>query len=205
MLNTELGELAVFFMECANELRLQQERFRRFSGRTLVLDTNDLLHYQRFDKIPWTSLYGKATRVVIPHIVIDEIDRKSYAEGEKFPKRARGVYRLLESYLEQIETEGFGTLPDGTGLEVLADEPGHQRLSNNDDEVVVRAAYLQQAVTPTSVTVVTRDIGMRVRARSRLLRAEKLDDKYLIPSDGLRGQDLDAALKSLDLATSGGT
>ena len=200
MLNTEIQELSSFFMDCANELRLQKERFRGHTGRSLVLDTNDLLHYHRFDTIPWAALYGANARVVIPHVVIDEIDTKSYGEGGKFPRRARGVYRVLEGYLDQIDRSGFATLQNGTVLEILPDHPGHRRLPNNDDEIVARAAFLQQAIAPNTVTVVTRDIGMRSRARTRQLRAEKLDDRYLIPADGLSTADLDAAVKCIDPA-----
>jgi hypothetical protein len=35
----------------------------------------------------------------------------------------------------------------------------------------------------------------------RLLRAEKLNDKYLIPSDGLSAADLDAAVTSIEVST----
>lgn len=81
ILHTEIQEMSAFFMGCANELRLQRDRFRNHAGRSLVLDTNDFLHYVRMDKIPWTAVYGKGARVVIPHVVVDEIDSKSYGEG----------------------------------------------------------------------------------------------------------------------------
>lgn len=200
LLNRELQELEVFFMDCANELRLQKERFRGHAGQSLILDTNDFLHYQRFDKIPWTSLYGAAARVVIPHVVIDEIDSKSYGEGGKIPKRARGVYRVLEGYLDQIDADGFAALAGGSVLEILADEPGHRRLPNNDDEIVARAAFLQQAIAPHTVTIITRDIGMRTRARTRALKTEKLNDKYLIPADALSAAELDAAVSYIESA-----
>ncbi len=200
MLNTELQELTRFFMDCANELRLQKEQFRGHTGRSLVLDTNDFLHYQRFDKIPWTAIYGKGTRLVIPHVVVDEIDSKSYGEGGKIQKRARGVYRVLEGYMNQIESHGYATLTDGATLEILADDLGHRRLPNNDDEIVARASFLQQAISPYKVTVISRDLGMRTRARIRRLGAQKLSDKYLIPADGLSAADLDAAVASIEHA-----
>jgi predicted ribonuclease YlaK len=205
MLHTELQELSMFFMECANELRRLKERFRGHRGRSLVLDTNDFLHYHRFDKIPWAALYGQPVRVVIPHVVVDELDRKSYGEGTKVVKRARGVYKVLESYMDSMDSAGFATLADGvTTLEILTDELGHQRLANNDDEIVAQAALLQQAIAPVAVTIITRDIGMRARARTRLLKAAKLDDKYLIREDGLASLDLEAAVASIEPAHSEG-
>jgi rRNA-processing protein FCF1 len=197
MLHVELQELSSYFMECANGLRAEKERFRDHVGRSLVLDTNSFLHYQRFDKIPWIADYGTGARLVIPHVVVDEIDTKSYSEGEKIRRRARAVYRVLEGYMDQIDRSKFARLPDGTILEILADDPGHPRLPNNDDEIVARSSFLQQAIAPQKVTVISRDLGMRTRARMRQLEAEKLKDKYL-SGEGLSAASLDADLASID-------
>lgn len=145
LIHTELQELRTHFMELANELRRIQERFSRHRVRTVLLDTNDLLHYMRFDKIPWQRIYGAGTSVMIPHVLIDEIDKKSYDTHDTgVRKRARA---------------------GETVIDVLRDEPGHVRLPNND-EIVARACYLQQAIAPAPVTVVTGDNGMRARAQS---------------------------------------
>ncbi|MFC5220482.1 PIN domain-containing protein, partial [Streptomyces coerulescens] len=181
LMHTELQELRIYFMELANELRRMQERFTRHGVRTVVLDTNDLLHYMRFDKIPWQRLFGRGTSVMIPHVVIDEIDKKSYdTHDTNVRKRARGVFALLEQTLAQIEADGHAVVHEDTVVEVLLDEPGHLRLPNNDDEIVARARYLQQAIAPAPVTVITGDNGMRARALSWGLKAKVLDEKYKI-------------------------
>ncbi|MFE9017980.1 PIN domain-containing protein [Streptomyces sp. NPDC007808] len=168
-------------MELANELRRTQERFTRHLVRTVVLDTNDLLHYMRFDKIPWQRVFGRGTSVMIPHVVLDEIDKKSYETHDtSVRKRARGAFAFLEQTLSQIETVGHAVVNGDTVVDVLLDEPGHVRLPNNDDEIVARACYLQQAVAPSPVTVVTGDNGMRARALSWGLKARVLDEKYKI-------------------------
>jgi hypothetical protein len=67
----------------------------------MVLDTNTTLHFMRFDKVPWQKVFGKGAAVVVPHVVVDEIDAKSYqTEDRKISRRARGVFGLLESVLE---------------------------------------------------------------------------------------------------------
>ncbi|MEU8983094.1 PIN domain-containing protein [Streptomyces sp. NPDC048309] len=182
LINTELQELRAYFMELANELRRTMDRFAGHRVRTVVLDTNDLLHYMRFDKIPWQRLFGPGTCVMIPHIVIDEIDKKSYDTRDTgVRKRARAVFALLEQTLTQIEADGRAAVNKGeTVVDVLLDEPGHVRLPNNDDEIVARACYLQQAIAPAPVTVVTGDNGMRARALSWGLKACVLDEKYKI-------------------------
>ncbi|MFI7142498.1 PIN domain-containing protein [Streptomyces massasporeus] len=95
-------------------------------------------------------------------------------------KRARAVFALLEQTLAQIEADGHAVGHEDTIVDVLLDEPAHVRLPNNDDEIVARACYLQQAIAPAQVTVVTGDNGMRARALSWGLKARVLDKKYKI-------------------------
>ncbi|MEU3090747.1 PIN domain-containing protein [Streptomyces massasporeus] len=178
LLNTELQELRTYFMELANELRRIQEKHKRHQGQTVVLDTNDLLHYSRYDKIPWQKVYGKGTVVVVPHVVVDEIDKKSYATSDTVRRRARGVFALLEQTLTE-QSKGRPAAGETT-VEVMLDEPGHVRLPNNDDEIVARACELKQAIAPAPVTVLTGDNGMRARALAWGLAADKLPEKYRI-------------------------
>jgi rRNA-processing protein FCF1 len=195
MINTELSELRGYFADLANELRVLMAKYPQ--GDWLVLDTNDLLHYYRFDNIPWKSIYGKSARIAIPHVVVDEIDSKSYNSGPKIQQRARGVYRILETLLDQTGATGEAQLADGTPFALLTDESGHRRLPNNDDEIVSQALSVQQAVHPSVVTVVTRDIGMRARTMARGLAAAKLPDKYLIREEALASREMDVALSSM--------
>ena len=200
LLYAELDELRRYLTyDLANELREQQERYRHHEGRrTLVLDGNDALHYSRFDKIPWAKLYGGACVIVWPHVIVDEIDAKGYSTGsESIRRRARGVYRLFEQLQDEMDEKGYATLQDGTIVEIVADEIDHVRLSNNDNEAVACAGRLQQCLGPGRVTVITRDIGVRARARSWALRAKPLPERYLIPGGGFTAKELDAALAEI--------
>ncbi len=180
LLNAEVSELSSYLRQLANRLREMKEHYKRYQGLSLILDTNDLLHGENFTKIPWRTLYGKQSVVVLPHVVIDELDKKSYAQSDSVRRRARGVFLRLEGLLDALDESGSATLDDGTPFQVLADIPGHVRQPNCDDEVVARACELQQAVTPDNVLVITLDNGMRVRAKAWSLRARKLDEKYRI-------------------------
>lgn len=141
--NTELRAFRLYFMDLANEMRRMQDRFARHRGRTVVLETNDLLHYMRFDKVPWQRLLGQGSTVMVPHVVIDEIFKKSYdTNGTDVRRRARAVFAFLERVFIQIETDGLAVVGNGeTVIDVLRDGPGHVRLPNNDDEIVSRACY----------------------------------------------------------------
>jgi len=195
MLHSELRELRSYFNGVANELRAIREKFP--STSRWILDTNDLLHYYRLDDIPWRSIFGKTAHIMLPQVVIDEIDSKSYEAGPSIQRRARGVYRMLERLLEQADQNARTTLKDGTVFEILADNSDEPRLPNNDNEIVARAVALQQAVHPGQVTIVTRDIGMRVRALAQELKVAKMPDKYLIREDKLSTADLEAALTAI--------
>jgi predicted ribonuclease YlaK len=187
-------ESHTLYMELANELRRTQGRFTSHQVRTVVLDTNDLLHYMRFGKIPWKRLFGPGTSVMIPHVVIDESDesdRKSYDTNDTgVRKRARGVLVLLEQTPARIGADGQAMASGDTVVDVLLDEPGHLRLPNSDAEIVARACHLQRAIAAAPVTVVTGDNGMRARALSWGLRARVLDEKYKIerPSDAEKAE-----------------
>ncbi|UQA34778.1 PIN domain-containing protein [Streptomyces sp. HNA39] len=201
LLQWELDELATYFMELQNRMRQTVEDYRIYRQRVLVVDANTLLHCQRFDKIPWSRVCGKGpATLVIPHVVVEEIDTKSYSEGsEKIRKRARGIYELLGDVLKGLSTEGRFELHDGTEVQVLRDELGHRRLPNNDDEAVARAAHLQQAIAPRQITVITRDNGMRGKAMTWCLPWGFPPDKYLIPEDGFGAKHREANLASISV------
>ncbi|MFE1465140.1 PIN domain-containing protein [Streptomyces nigra] len=197
MLYAELSELRDHFRSVANRVRAMQDRYGRGGAvRYAVLDTNTTLHFTRFDKVPWQKVFGKGTTVIVPHVVVDEIDTKSYQTGDKkISRRARGVFRLLESVLEAGPEKAIAE--DGTPMFIQADEPGHARLAVPDDELVASATRLCQAVAPAEVVVVSRDIGVRTRARAWGLPARPLPDTYLIEGGELRRQELDQAAAEL--------
>jgi hypothetical protein len=197
LIRAELNDLSDSFMDAGNEMRVFKERYKDFDGRCFVLDTNVFLHYQLMNGLPWIKTYGESARVVIPHVVLDEIDRKSYEVNSNMHKRARGIYGMLESLMNLMNSDGITMLKDGTPCLILLDEPGHLRSSSNDEEIVSRAGYLQQYLTPGAVSVLTRDNGMRGRALSWRLNAVKPPDNFQ-RSEGLSAADVAQALRELE-------
>jgi hypothetical protein len=197
MIRAELNDLSDSFMHVGNYMRELKIHYKDLDGRCLVLDTNVFLHYQLVNGLPWIKTYGKSVRVVIPHVVLDEIDRKSYELNSNMHKRARGIYAMLESLMNSMNSKGIATLNDGTPCLILLDEPGYLRSSSNDEEIVSRAGYIQQFLRPGAVSVLTRDNGMRGRALSWRLKAEKLPDHFL-RSEGLSAVDVAQALRELE-------
>ncbi|MEV4516183.1 PIN domain-containing protein [Dactylosporangium sp. NPDC049525] len=175
----EFEEQQRLLLEAADALsafRVLAER----EGEILVLDTNTLMHYQRFDQVKWREEFGvKAVRLLLPLVVLDEVDAKTYASSPQLARRAESVLRALDSLIEAA-TLGAASIRPGVTLEVLTDPDGHRRTTDKDDEILRRAEFVEQVVE-RRVTVVSADRGMRVRGIGRGLRVRPLPEALRVP------------------------
>ncbi|WP_239395686.1 PIN domain-containing protein [Frankia sp. CiP3] len=155
-------------------------QLRSRPGAVAVVDTNVLLHHQHLDKILWGEVVGeRPVRLVIPLLVLDELDDKRYSDSAAIRRKARSAVEPLDRLQPELERDAFAALPDGTTVEYLLDDPGHRRQANPDDELLDRAQFLRQVID-LPVAVVTGDRGVRVRATARGagLRAVVMPDKF---------------------------
>jgi rRNA-processing protein FCF1 len=149
-------------------------------GRIFVPDTNALLHFTRFDRLPWPERTGQhVVRLIVPLAVIDELDNKKYARREEFQQRARELLTLIDRY-ETAAPDAYAQLHQGVTFEILPDEPGHFRAASTDQEILERCEFLAQ-VTGLPVTLVTGDSGVRINARARGIDVIKLGEEDLLP------------------------
>lgn len=154
------------------------EALRSREGQIAVLDTNVLMHYQRPDEIAWAEVLGVAqVRIILPVIVIDELDNKKYTGSDRMSRRASLAIAALRQHSASLRPGSAATLPDGTTLEVFLDEPGHVRMANPDEELRGRCMLLQRAIG-RPVTIVTGDLGMQLRADAHGLSHAQMPDKY---------------------------
>ena len=101
---------------------------RNRGGDLVILDTNVLMHYQRPDEIPWGEVVNaRQVRIILPAIVIDELDNKKYSGSDTMAGRAAMAIRVIRKYSNELRPGSVATFADGTTLEVLLDEPGHER------------------------------------------------------------------------------
>jgi rRNA-processing protein FCF1 len=150
-------------------------------GHICVLDTNALLHYTRFDQLPWSArLSREFVRLVIPLVVVDELDAKKYARREEFQQRARELLTLVDGYVTASPPAGYSAIGAGVTVEVLPDELGHIRMVTADQEILERCEFMQQ-VTGQPVTLITGDSGMRINAQARGIDVFKLTADDLLP------------------------
>ncbi len=120
------------------------------------------LHFPRFDQHDWAGEIGAPVEVVVPLVVLEELDRHKNQGKPVLGDRAAGVARRIEDLVE----EHGGRVDDRLSV-VLALEPdGHVRRPTVDAEIVAVAAALVAEPGPP-VVVVTDDAGLRAQARAR--------------------------------------
>jgi len=126
--------------------------------------------------------------VLVPLLVVDELDGlKRHSETKT---RARGALKMLDEVftrVSQSNTMGVLRQADGTlglgpiTMELLFDPPDHERLPDNDAEIVDRALAVK-ALAGRPVTMVTYDKNMAFRARYAGLQA--VSPPYPEPEEG---------------------
>ncbi|MEV6415330.1 PIN domain-containing protein [Kribbella sp. NPDC051718] len=141
-------------------------------GRIIVPDTNIFLqHTDEFPDIDWAEAVKarglESLHIVIPLVVIDELDRAKRNHTTK--PRARQTLKLLNKMalhpgrpVSLRESSQHGTVD----VRVLPEEVDHVRLADGDMEIVDVASALKD-LTGLEVVLFTFDTGMVVRARSR--------------------------------------
>lgn len=142
-----------------------------------VLDTNVLLHNPR-------SIFSfGANEVVIPLAVIEEIDGKKRLQNE-IGRNAREVSRILD------KMRALGRLADGVPLEnggTLRIEMNHQHCINfpdgldplKSDNRILAVAYNLAQQQDSDVTLVTKDLNLRIKADVIGLRAKDFSDQVV--------------------------
>lgn len=142
--------------------------------------------------LPWLTLLDPAitvdppalVRVQLPLLVLDELDNlKDSARDPHVRRRARHVLRDLNRLLAgKSQTAPIGLKTRGPGepatfLELIFDNPGHERLPRADDELVAVARQLH-ALRGEPVHLITGDFHLATRARRHENRAR--DDSELL-------------------------
>lgn len=168
----------------ASGLRRAQQEFDLSQEAIIAIpDSNVLVHYRRYNELDWCSVVGsKDVRLVLPLIVIDELDDLK-SRGRPVSDRAAGVLRAMQKDRGEAAPEMRIDVREGVTMQILVDPPGHERRTNNDDELLTRAEYIS-AFVGERVTLVSGDYGMRLRAAARGLRyVEPPEDNRLSATD----------------------
>jgi rRNA-processing protein FCF1 len=138
-------------------------------GRLVVLDTSALMEGAFFTGYDWhgldSSLQAENVRLVVPSLVIEELDdlKRPY-RPERQRAQARKVLTALWD-LHRAKPAEPAVLPSAADvtIEVLLDGGWHQRMPNNDGEIIDQAVALKE-LTGQQVILVSGDYTQLYRA-----------------------------------------
>ncbi|HUB37092.1 MAG TPA: PIN domain-containing protein [Solirubrobacteraceae bacterium] len=168
----------------AEDLKRRIERATGAAGHIAVVDTHLLLHFLPPEQVNWKEVIGvEFVRVLLPITVVDELDELKYTGKDK----VRGKARAALTHLEQAVRPGGspGRVREGVTIEVelaFSDDPRDLDADRSIISVCVELGQL--AGKPNSVSLVTGDAGMRIRAAQRDVRVVAMPEKYLREPDG---------------------
>lgn len=181
----ELDRARAALDDARRALETAEARLCAQLGPLAVPDTNVLLHHPApFDQIDWPAVIGSTTgaHLIVPLLVVDELDRAKRASGttdardgrERVRTRARTTLRTFEDAFSDPAAVALvrPAGPNGPAVhaELLMDPPGHRRLPDPDSELVDRAAAARD-LYGRDVTIVSYDTAMLLRARAARLPA----------------------------------
>jgi rRNA-processing protein FCF1 len=174
------AEVSSARLQSMMDVLAEDQRLFALSNQEVVLmpDTNVLMHYTNFDQVKWNDLIGSPVRLVFTLVVVDELDDLSY-RSKVTSDRARGVIKVMEKL--KIGPKGAVEIRPNVMGQILMDSSTHARRSNDDDEFLMRAQYLN-AFVDGELYVCSADRGVRLRASLRDLKIFKLPDALRLPA-----------------------
>jgi hypothetical protein len=176
LIRREVDSRRRVFEELLTELEGTQRRWQRGTGLIVVPDTNVLLHHrQEFQDIAWPEAVGWRgdINLVIPLVIVTELDRHKRSSKAQIRTRARLTLRTLNELLPEpaayIELRAADEHHRKTTLELLVDPLHHERLTEPDNEIIDRALYVAE-LSGRPGCIATFDTGMRLQAKAHRLR-----------------------------------
>lgn len=120
-------------------------------------------------------------RLIVPLRVIEELDILKYDQRRQ--DRAERARRVLPQLEAAVGTAGASSeLRPGTTIEVLIEPSPRYRPTDADEEILETCRELQQYGS-RSVSLVTADAAMRLRAQALNMSAIRMPSQYARPRD----------------------
>ncbi|HQR35681.1 MAG TPA: PIN domain-containing protein [Blastocatellia bacterium] len=150
------------------------------------LDTQIFLHYRFFDEIDWAKIVGSASvRLVVAPIVIRELDKhKNTNPRQKIRERSAKVIRKFH---EICDKETIPQVRPSVEMEVILREPPRDIFTTHnldvqwqDDWLLASILYFQQENLDASVTLITQESLLPMKAKSLGLAVISLPDDFKI-------------------------
>jgi hypothetical protein len=184
-INTEIEVCRAELDRLHRAVAAQVDRWSGF-GPYVVPDTT--MFIQHPDKLEDWDLVQLLTgnvegdvHVLIPMVVIDELDRLKESKDRHTRWRARHSLAVLDRVLREpkkasvLRHANAGQYQGKVTVELVFDAPGHVRLPEPDDEIVDQAHMIRCLAGP-EVTMLTYDTGQSTRARAADLTCHRFSD-----------------------------
>ncbi len=162
--------------------------------RLFILDTNVLIHNPQ-------SLFSFAEhRVVIPIVVIEEIDQFKKGVDEK-SRNARQIGRYLDSLRARGSLQDGVTMDNGGIVQVTVNKDVTDTaaklffLDRNDNLIIGTALYCKQKYPDHEITLVSKDANVRIKADSVGINAENFE------SDTVKFEEMYTGWETLEIST----
>ncbi|MCX5351989.1 PIN domain-containing protein [Streptomyces mirabilis] len=139
--------------------------FAGHPGAIVVPDTSAFIQGEIFTDLVWPTKMGVKgpVRLVIPIIVVEQLDRLKDAGNTRAGDRARKVLRRLREMRRAVGPGIPAQVRDKVTLEIFLDDGWQQRHPIADDEIIHQALKIQKMV-PDEITLACVDAGMEFRA-----------------------------------------
>ena len=163
----------------------------------VVLDSNILLHYKSFEDIPWLEELGCGeVTIVLTEMVIEEIDHKKDDEKGKIQKRAKIVSSRIGEILLDESTSKFPVMYLESAY-ATENERRQYHLDRNDNQILFDV--MKSDLDKESVTVVSSDNNMLIRAKNQGFKIHRLNDGYRLKEElSKEEKEAKAAIKELE-------
>lgn len=170
LIANEVRERVTALDEACTAFGAQMDRWPA-ERAVVVPDTSFFIQYERkfkeMDFFDGLAPEAQLVSVVIPMVVVDELDRLKESRDKRVRWRAGHTLGFLGELLD-----GDALLGEAK-VELLTDDRGHVRLPEADDEIVDRATAVQSTAAGP-VRLITYDTGMALRAKQLGLPVLKL-------------------------------
>lgn len=167
MLSREIRDWEQRLTKIRDELA-QQKIIATRPGAPIVLDTSALMEGSPVGEFNWHSLdptlNDTAIRLVVPILVVEELDELLHDRNADRRQRARAVTRsLLELHKDKPTQPAWLPTPVNATVEVFLDGDWHHRRPNNDAEIIDQALAFGELVG-VKILLAACDLRMMYRA-----------------------------------------